>query len=163
MDHLWTPWRSTYITGQAETKGCIFCDAAGDPSKDSETLVVYRGRLNFVILNRFPYTTGHLMVAPYKHVARLTAVSADTTAEMMQITRHSEEILERTYRPDGLNLGMNLGQAAGAGIAQHIHLHMLPRWIGDANFMTTVAQTRVMPESLGDTYEKLKAAFAGRP
>ncbi len=160
MDHLWTPWRSTYISGKTETPGCIFCSAAADPSQDSKTLVVYRGRLVFVILNRFPYTSGHLMIAPYEHVSRLSSASEEATAEMMAIARRSEQILEQTYKPDGLNMGMNLGEAAGAGIAQHIHLHILPRWSGDANFMTTVAETRVMPEALDRTYEKLRAAFA---
>lgn len=161
MDHLWTPWRSTYISGRTETPGCIFCSAGCDPAHDAEMLVVFRGSFVFVILNRFPYTTGHLMIAPYVHVSRLSAAGEEATTEMMAIARRSEEILERTYTPDGLNLGMNLGEAAGAGIAQHIHLHVLPRWSGDANFMTTVAQTRVMPESLEQTYRKLREAFGG--
>ena len=160
MDHLWTPWRSTYISGKAGKKDCIFCAAANDPAMDSENLVVYRGRLTFVMLNRFPYTTGHFMISPYDHVSRLMAASEETAAEMMQIARLSEDLLERTYHPDGLNMGLNLGEAAGAGIAKHLHLHVLPRWAGDANFMTTIAHTRVMPESLADTYIKLKEAFS---
>lgn len=163
MDHLWTPWRSTYVVHKGDPRTCIFCSVGADPSKDPENLVVFRGALSFIILNRFPYTSGHLMVAPYEHVSRLAAASPETAAEIMRMARLSEEVLEQTYRPDGLNLGMNLGEAAGAGIAQHIHLHVLPRWGGDANFMTTVAHTRVMPESLPETYEKLKSAFAGRP
>jgi ATP adenylyltransferase len=159
MDHLWTPWRSTYISGKSETTDCIFCSAAADPSQDRRTLVVYRGILVFVILNRFPYTSGHLMIAPYDHVSRLSSASEEATAEMMIVARRAEQMLEQTYKPDGLNMGINLGEAAGAGIAQHIHLHVLPRWSGDANFMTTVADTRVMPEALERTYEKLHAAF----
>lgn len=159
MDHLWTPWRSTYISGKTESTGCIFCSAGQDPARDAETLVVYRATYTFVILNRFPYTTGHLMIAPYEHVSRLNAAAEEATTEMMAMSRRSEEILERIYRPDGLNMGLNLGEAAGAGIAQHLHFHVLPRWTGDANFMTTVAHTRVMPESLDQTYAKVREAF----
>ena len=160
MDHLWTPWRSTYISGRTERGGCIFCAAGQDASKDPATLVVFRGALSFIILNRFPYTTGHLMIAPYEHVSRLSAMTEAASAEMMALARRSEQILEAIYRPDGLNMGLNLGEAAGAGIAQHLHLHVLPRWTGDANFMTTVAQTRVMPEALDETYTKLRTGFA---
>jgi len=162
MDHLWTPWRSTYITSKAERSVCIFCEAARASLDDAKNLVVYRAALNFVMLNAFPYTNGHIMIAPYDHVSRLGAATPEATTEMMHIARVAEDVLEQTYRPDGLNLGMNLGEAAGAGIAAHIHLHLLPRWIGDANFMTTVAETRVMPESLADTYRKLRDGFAGR-
>ena len=112
------------------------------------------------MLNRYPYTSGHLMIAPYEHVSRLQQTTPPTTQEMMDLARHAEGFLEDSYRPDGLNLGMNLGEAAGAGIEQHIHLHVLPRWKGDANFMTTVAQTRVVPESLDVTFEKLRSRFA---
>lgn len=160
MDHLWTPWRSTYISGRTESGGCIFCAAGQDASKDPATLVVFRGALSFIILNRFPYTTGHLMIAPYEHVSRLSAMTEAASAEMMALARRSEQLLEAIYRPDGLNMGLNLGEAAGAGIAQHLHLHVLPRWTGDANFMTTVAQTRVMPEALDETYTKLRTGFA---
>ena len=160
MDHLWTPWRSTYVSGKAESQGCVFCIAAQDASRDAETLVVYRGAFTFVILNRYPYTTGHLMIAPYEHVSRLNAASEEATGEIMALSRRSEEILERIYRPAGLNMGLNLGEAAGAGIAQHLHFHVLPRWTGDANFMTTVAHTRVMPESLDQTFAKIREAFA---
>lgn len=159
MEHLWTPWRSTYISGRTESQGCIFCSAAQDPSRDAETFVVYRGAHTFVILNRFPYTTGHLMIAPYQHVSRLSAATDVAASEMMHLARRSEQLLEAVYRPDGINIGMNLGDAAGAGIAQHIHLHVLPRWTGDANFMTTVAHTRVMPEALDQTFAKLRGAF----
>lgn len=156
---LWTPWRSKYIQGNRPEKGCIFCNAANN-SNDASTLVVFRAPSCFVILNRYPYTSGHLMIAPYAHVSRLNQISSGIAGEMMVQARRAEQILEQVYRPGGINLGMNLGEPAGAGIEQHIHLHVLPRWQGDANFMTTVADTRVLPELLDDTYTKLKAAFS---
>ena len=159
MGHLWTPWRSTYITAKRDKNRCIFC--AVESGDDEENLVIYRGEFCFVMLNRYPYTTGHLMIAPYRHVSRLLQVDPEVTDEMMRVARRAEENLEEIYRPDGLNLGMNLGEAAGAGIEQHIHLHVLPRWKGDANFMTTVGEVRIMPEDLSDTYRKLKPRFAG--
>ena len=137
---------------------CLFCEAAASGS-DAENLVVFRGQLLFVMLNRYPYTSGHLMIAPYVHVSRLNQADVATAEELIMLTRQAETILEGVYRPDGLNLGMNLGQAAGAGIEQHIHMHVLPRCNGDANFMTSVSNTRVIPEALDDTYAKLKAAF----
>jgi ATP adenylyltransferase len=158
MDHLWTPWRSKYIQEPRGNANCIFCTAANG-TEDDKTLVVHRGDHCFVLLNRYPYTAGHAMVAPYVHVSRLTQADDVVTAEMMRIARRLEQILEQLYHPNGMNLGLNLGEAAGAGIEQHIHLHVLPRWIGDANFMTTVAQTRVLPELLEDTYIKFRAAF----
>lgn len=134
---------------------CIFCEAAAS-TEDAKSLVVHRGQFCFVILNRYPYTSGHLMIAPYRHVSRLTAVDEVTTAEMMQLVRRAETVLQEAYSPDGLNLGMNLGEAAGAGIEQHIHMHVLPRWRGDANFMTSVGATRIIPEALEDTYRKVR-------
>jgi ATP adenylyltransferase len=143
----------------SDKQRCIFCEAATNAADDIN-LVVHRGALAFIMLNRYPYTSGHLMIAPYEHVSRLTAARESTTAEMMRLARHAEQILEAVYHPDGLNLGMNLGEAAGAGVEQHIHLHVLPRWKGDANFMSTVGNTRVIPETLEDTYAKLKSEFA---
>jgi ATP adenylyltransferase len=160
MDHLWAPWRSTYVKKKRDPQACIFCVAAAGAA-DQENLIVYRGKLSFVILNRYPYTSGHLMIAPYEHVARLSQADEASVEEMMRIARRAENILETVYRADGLNIGMNLGEAAGAGIQQHIHLHILPRWVGDANFMTSVGATRVLPEALEETYAKLKRAFAG--
>lgn len=142
-----------------DKRRCIFCEAATSAA-DEINLVVYRGTLAFIMLNRYPYSSGHLMIAPYEHVSRLNAAAEGTTEEMMRLARSAEEILEEIYRPDGLNLGMNLGEAARAGIEQHIHLHVLPRWKGDANFMSTVGNTRVIPETLEDTYAKVKAKFA---
>jgi ATP adenylyltransferase len=167
MDHLWTPWRSTYIKEKKNEAGCIFCragqrqpDAASQATADRDNLVVYRGSLNFILLNRYPYTNGHVMVAPYQHVSRLNEASEEVSIEMMRLARKTELVLQGTYRPGGLNLGMNLGEAAGAGIEQHIHMHMLPRWAGDANFMTSVGDTRIIPEAMLDTFMKLQAAFA---
>lgn len=160
MQHLWAPWRSTYIKNKAGFRSrCIFCDAVA-LGNDSESLIVHRARLNFVILNRYPYNSGHLMIAPYAHVSRLQQADVDTVEEMMRLSRVSEQVIQDTYTPQGLNIGMNLGEAAGAGIEQHIHLHVLPRWMGDANFMTSVGETRVIPEDLNQTYAKLSKAFS---
>src|SRR4051794_14574913 len=128
MDYLWTPWRSTYIKAKKTRTDCVFCTAARKPAEDKESLVVFRAEHAFVILNRYPYTSGHLMIVPYDHVAKLTEVSTEAAAEMMELARRAEDVIETVYKPDGLNLGMNVGAAAGAGIAQHVHLHMLPRW-----------------------------------
>jgi ATP adenylyltransferase len=141
-----------------DKRRCIFCDALAS-SSDEENLVVYRGESTFAILNRYPYTSGHLMIAPNLHVSRLAQISEKTADEIMDLTRRAEEIIENVYHPDGLNIGMNLGHAAGAGIEEHIHMHILPRWNGDANFMTSIGDTRVIPESLRDTYSKLTRAF----
>lgn len=159
MHHLWAPWRATYVNEKSNPNRCIFCEAAAS-SDDEANLVVYRGRLSFVILNRFPYTSGHLMIAPFAHVSRLGQTDEETAAEIMHLSRLAEQVLEAVYKPDGLNLGMNLGEAAGAGIQQHIHMHLLPRWRGDANFMTSVAETRVASEALEVSYAKLKRAFS---
>jgi len=132
--------------------------AAAD--RDEEWLIVFRGERNFVVLNRFPYTSGHLMVVPYAHVPDLSGIDDPIASELMALARTSERHLRSIYRPDGLNLGMNIGESAGAGIAGHIHMHVLPRWTGDANFMTTVAETRVLPEELNVTWRRLKEAFA---
>jgi ATP adenylyltransferase len=160
MDYLWTPWRTTYMKEKRDKTRCVFC-AAGESLSDEESLVIYRGKLVFVLLNRYPYTSGHLMIAPYAHVSRLRQVDESTTDEMMRLARHAEGVVEDEYKPEGLNLGLNLGEAAGAGIEQHIHMHVLPRWWGDANFMTSVANTRIIPEALEDTYVKIKRGFAG--
>jgi ATP adenylyltransferase len=160
MDYLWSPWRYQYLTAPPALGGCIFCQKASE-QKDAENLVVWRGQRNFVLLNLFPYTSGHLMIAPYEHVARLEDAREETVAEMMLTARAAERHLRAIYRPGGLNLGMNVGRAAGAGIEEHIHMHVLPRWVGDSNFMTVVGETRVLPENLEVTYEKLSRAFAG--
>lgn len=165
MDRLWTPWRYDYIkdaggekTGGDSTSSCIFCELR-DSTDDARNFVVHRARFNFVVLNLYPYTSGHLLVVPHEHTADLDAASKETTDELMDLSKRSQTILRESYRPDGFNLGMNLGQAAGAGVAAHIHLHILPRWTGDANFMSTVGETRVLPEDLKTTYERLRARF----
>jgi ATP adenylyltransferase len=158
VDHLWTPWRSAYIREKKDKTVCIFCSAAAN-SNDEENLVLFRGRAAFILLNRYPYTSGHLMISPYEHVSQLAQATEAATGEMMNLARKAEQILRDVYQPGGLNLGMNLGEAAGAGIEQHIHLHVLPRWTGDANFMTSVGNTRIIPEALQDTYRKLKPRF----
>ena len=162
MDFLWTPWRYQYVTTAGEAAGCIFCAAAGDPAHDRERLVVHRAEHNFVILNRFPYTSGHVMVVPYEHVGRLEDVPDRTLVELIRLAQLAEKHLRAIYRPDGLNLGFNIGQSAGAGIAGHVHMHALPRWTGDTSFMTAVAETRVLPEALETTWERLRAAFASK-
>lgn len=159
MEHLWTPWRSTYVTGKTPAQECIFC-AALHSGADTENLVLHRASHNFVLLNRFPYTSGHLMIAPNEHASRLSQIDESTSDEMWRLARSVEAIFEEIYHPNGVNLGMNLGEAAGAGIAAHLHLHMLPRWNGDANFMTVIGHTRVMPELLEDTFARLRPAFA---
>ena len=160
MDYLWTPWRYPYMVKAAsgEQPNCIFCDAV-TRKNDAETLIVHRGAKAFVILNRFPYTSGHVMIVPYAHVAELSLCDADTLDEIMQLAQRVEAAYRADYKPDGMNLGMNLGRAAGAGVAGHLHLHMLPRWFGDSNFMTVTGETRVHPEDLRTTYEQLSKAL----
>ena len=188
MDRLWTPWRYAYISRSEtpelrpgvpaelsqwqgfEDKHCVFCNmiaaadeaiAHGVPPETAEKAIrlVHRGRYCFICLNVYPYTCGHVMITPYQHLSSLAALPAEAAAEMMRLAQQTESVLRRVYRPAGINLGMNLGEAAGAGVAGHIHLHALPRWVGDANFMTVTAETRVLPESLEVTWERLREAF----
>ena len=156
MDYLWTPWRYHYITKSEPPAVCVFCTAAGS-SDDRKNLIVHRAKHNFIILNRFPYTNGHVMVVPFQHVASLADLPGESLAEMMCLSQQVEKHLRATYRPDGLNLGMNLGRSAGAGIADHLHMHILPRWIGDTNFMTVTGETRILPEDLDITWERLSS------
>ena len=157
MDYLWTPWRYQYMAQVTAGKqpGCIFCDAVA-LNKDDETLIAYRGKKAFIILNRFPYTSGHVMIVPYTHVAELSLCDADALGEMMHLAQRMEKVFQANYKPDGMNLGMNLGRAAGAGVAGHLHLHVLPRWFGDSNFMTVTAETRVHPNDLATVYAAIK-------
>jgi ATP adenylyltransferase len=161
MDYIWTPWRYQYMKEAASgaQPDCIFCDALARKN-DAEALIVHRGAKTFIILNRFPYTSGHVMIVPYAHVAELHLCDRETLGEMMQLARRMETILQADYAPDGMNLGMNLGRAAGAGVTGHLHLHVLPRWIGDSNFMTVTGETRVHPEDLQTTYGRLSKALA---
>jgi ATP adenylyltransferase len=138
----------------------VFCDLLSNSATDEEKFILHRAEFNFVILNIYPYISGHLMIIPYKHLADLDQADKKTTDELMDLTKHCQTALRKVYQPDGINLGMNFGKAAGAGVAEHYHLHLLPRWIGDANFMTAIGQTRTIPESLQTTYEKLKTQFS---
>lgn len=158
MDYLWTPWRYQYVSKADPNQTCIFCEALKQ-SNDAETLILFRGQHNFILLNRYPYTTGHAMIAPYKHVGDLDQAPPETLAEMMQLCQRLQRALAAAYKPEGYNLGMNLGKIAGAGVADHLHMHVLPRWAGDTSFMTTVGETRIEPEDLATTYAKLKAYF----
>jgi ATP adenylyltransferase len=158
MDRLWSPWRYRYVSTARTAGGCIFCEKAAS-SDDRGNFVVLRAERNFLLLNLYPYTSGHLMVAPYQHVATLEDAEPATLEEMMGLTARAERALREVYHPGGLNIGMNLGECAGAGVAGHIHMHVLPRWLGDASFMTTVGETRVLPETLETTYDRLKAAL----
>jgi ATP adenylyltransferase len=157
LEHLWSPWRLAYITGKASAEGCVFCAALSEP--DDESLIVHRGRGCFVILNLFPYNNGHLMVIPNRHIASLGAATAGERAELIELTAAAEAALTEVYQPHGLNMGINLGKPAGAGILDHVHLHVVPRWNGDTNFMTVIGQTRVLPEELLETAAKLRPVF----
>lgn len=157
MDYLWTPWRYAYITGTDKPKGCIFCEL---PKQDDKTAkIVHRGRNCFVILNSYPYTPGHVMVVPYAHLDELQKLSLDAAHEMMDLSQKMEAVLRDLYKPDGVNLGMNIGAAAGAGVAGHVHMHVLPRWVADANFISVVGETRVLPETLETTWKRIRQAL----
>jgi len=158
MDHLWSPWRYKYIASADKTDECVFCRINRE-QKDAENFVVHRATLNFIVLNLFPYTSGHLMIVPYEHKASLVEFDTATTTEMLELAKRSQLALEAEYHPDGFNIGMNLGRSAGAGVADHLHLHVVPRWIGDANFVSIVGETRVLPEDLAATYLKLTKHF----
>lgn len=158
-ERLLAPWRMEYIEHAGEPKaGCVFCTMSRE-QRDKEHLILYRGRYNFIILNAFPYNTGHLMVIPYHHTAALADLPPETQTEMMQLATLSIAALQRAMHPEGFNLGMNLGRPAGAGIAEHLHLHVVPRWTGDTNFMPVVGNTRVLPESLSRTWERMHRAL----
>lgn len=161
MDYLWTPWRYAYLTTaakpQGNPEGCIFCELPKLPDIDAK--IVYRGEHCYIILNSFPYTSGHVMVVPFLHLDELRKLPAAVAQEMMALSQRLEGVLRQVYSPDGINMGMNIGRAAGAGVAGHVHMHILPRWIGDANFMTVTGESRVLPETLDITYERIRAAI----
>jgi ATP adenylyltransferase len=160
MERLWSPWRLAYVTGTASATGCVFCEANGSsPDAARDVLVLVRGRLSYVILNLYPYNSGHLMVAPNRHFGSLAGATVDELAEMMRFTRDAEVALTEAYQPHGINVGINLGRPAGAGIVDHIHIHLVPRWTGDTNFMSVVGCTRVLPEDLGDSAKRLRPIF----
>ena len=157
MDRLWAPWRLSYVTASsAPATDCIFCNACISP--DAE-LILLRGTLCFVVLNLYPYNNGHLMVVPNRHLAALEALTPEEQVELMQLTRLSEMALGEAYSPHGINVGINLGKAAGAGIENHLHIHLVPRWSGDTSFMTAVGNTRVLPEDLPATVARLRPIF----
>ncbi|HVO96644.1 MAG TPA: HIT domain-containing protein [Bryobacteraceae bacterium] len=151
MEHIWSPWRYRYVSKERSDE-CIFC------AKKSE-YILHRAEHNFVLLNLYPYTSGHLMIAPYQHVATLAESGPAALKEMMLLAQRAEIALKKVYNAAGFNMGLNIGEAAGAGVAGHIHMHVLPRWPGDANFMTTIAETRVLPEDLETTYKRLLEVF----
>jgi ATP adenylyltransferase len=164
VDVLWSPWRYDYIKNgeqkpAADSSGCVFCDILKSSASDKEKYILYRAEHNFVILNIYPYISGHLMIVPFSHIADLDRAEKAITDELMDLTKLCQKALREAYQPNGFNLGMNLGKAGGAGVAEHFHMHILPRWVGDANFMTAVGETRTIPESLQTSYEKLKDKF----
>jgi ATP adenylyltransferase len=164
MDILWNPWRYDYIkSGEQDASAvksdCVFCELQKNPATDEEKFILHRAGFNFIILNIYPYISGHLMVVPYEHIADLDRADKQTTDELMDLSKKCQTALREIYQPHGFNLGINQGKAAGAGVAGHLHQHILPRWVGDANFMTTISETRTIPEDLPTTFNKLKPKF----
>ncbi|PYV57933.1 MAG: HIT family hydrolase [Acidobacteria bacterium] len=161
MDYLWTPWRYAYITnaakGEVSADRCIFCELPKLP--DAEAKIVHRGEHCYIILNSFPYTSGHVMVVPFAHLDELQKLPSAAADEMMALCQKMEGVLRQVYSPDGMNVGMNIGRAAGAGVTGHIHMHVLPRWVGDTNFMTVTGESRVLPEALDETWRRIRAAL----
>jgi ATP adenylyltransferase len=159
MDYLWTPWRYAYVSTAEKAQGCVFCNAV-NAGGDEKNLIVHRGQRCFVILNAYPYTPGHVMIVPYEHVDELQKLPPEAATEMMALAQRMETVLRELYHPDGINLGMNIGKAAGAGIAGHIHMHVLPRWVADANFLSVVGETRILPETLEETWKRMTKALS---
>lgn len=155
MERLWAPWRMRYIEGADSAVGCIFCSKP-EEEQDTENLILWRGEKTFIILNAFPYANGHLMVTPYHHTADLDELNDIEMLEMMSSTRLAVNLLKAAFKPDGFNIGINMGRVAGAGIADHVHIHVVPRWNGDTNFMPVLGDVRVIPESLAVVFERLK-------
>lgn len=160
-DVVWAPWRMTYILAQ-KSPGCIFCERPRE-HHDTKNLILWRGRTAFVMMNLYPYNNGHLMVVPQAHVASLTALEPSQRAELGELTMRCEQVLRQAMRPDGFNIGLNLGSAAGAGIAEHLHVHIVPRWEGDTNYMSVVGETRVIPQHIDATYALLAPYFQALP
>jgi ATP adenylyltransferase len=158
VERLYASWRHAYVTRSTEADACVFCVAQESP--EAGALIVHEGRAAYVILNLFPYNSGHLMVVPRRHVARLADLTREELLEMAELTRAAEQALTEVYRPQGINVGMNLGRPAGAGVADHLHTHLVPRWTGDTNFMTIIAEVRVLPEELEQSAARLRPAFA---
>lgn len=164
MDVLWSPWRYDYIKAdeksvEPDSKACVFCGILNSSASDEEKFILHRAEFNFVILNIYPYISGHLMIVPFDHLAALDRAEKESSDELMDLTKRCQGVLKTVYEPHGINIGMNLGKAAGAGVTDHFHMHLLPRWVGDANFMTAIGETRTIPESLETTFRKLKPHF----
>ena len=158
MKHLWAPWRMEYIENHEKQDGCVFCTAQAR-ADGTENLIAFRGKNAYVILNRYPYTSGHLMVIPFIHKPTLEELDPSTRMEMMELTSQCMTVLRNIYKPQGFNMGANIGEAAGAGVRGHVHIHILPRWAGDTNFMSALGETRVLPEALEDTYKRVHEGF----
>lgn len=158
MKRIFTPWRMKYLNSEKKEDGCIFCVVI-EQKDDSNNLIIHRGERSFVILNRYPYTSGHLMVIPYQHSETLSDLGTETRNEMMELVNKASEVVKEVYKPEGFNIGINMGSAAGAGIADHIHIHVVPRWIGDTNFIPVVGDTRLIPEELDTTYKRIKSEW----
>jgi len=162
MDYLWTPWRYAYVTGAQKVDGCIFCELP-KLGNDEKARIVHRAQHCYVVLNTYPYTPGHVMIVPFAHLDELQKLSTAAAHEMMDLSQQMERVLRQLYRPDGVNLGMNIGKAAGAGVAGHIHMHALPRWVADANFVSVIGETRMLPETLEITYSRITQALREAP
>jgi ATP adenylyltransferase len=158
LDYIWSPWRMTYIENPNKEETCVFCT---EPTRSDspENLIVFRGQQTYVILNRYPYTSGHLMVVPYLHQPTLELLSPEIRAEMIEMVSNAIEVLKTEYNPQGFNIGINIGSAAGAGIVEHVHMHVVPRWAGDTNFMSSLGSTRVLPEELPVTWKRVKETW----
>lgn len=157
MKHMWSPWRMEYIQN-SKVEGCIFC-MVQDVEDGTENLIAFRSEHAYVILNRYPYTSGHLMVVPYVHKPNLEELDPETRAEMMELTTRCMTVLRKIYNPPAFNMGANIGEAAGAGVKAHVHIHIVPRWAGDTNFMSSIGEVRVLPELLEDTYRRVRQGF----
>jgi len=160
MEHLFAGWRAQFVAGEDRPVGCVFCTIGAEPDHDDAHYVIARGDTCFVVLNLYPYTSGHLMVVPNAHVGDLAGLDGALAEEMWAFIRAAHDALRAAYHPEGINVGMILGRAAGAGIAEHVHVHLVPRWSGDANFMSTLAETRVLPETLSDSLIKLRTHWS---
>lgn len=158
MNHIWSPWRMEYIESSNKVEGCIFC-IVQEMVDGTENLIAHRGNRAYVILNRYPYTSGHLMVVPFDHKPNLEELDPETRAEMIELSTRCMTVLRRIYKPQAFNMGANIGEAAGAGVKSHVHIHIVPRWAGDTNFMSTLGHTRVLPEALERTFERVKKVF----
>lgn len=159
MDYLWTPWRYAYVTAAGKVSGCIFCDLP-KLGNDVDARIVHRAKSCYIVLNTYPYTPGHVMIVPFAHLDELQRLPPEAAHEMIDLAQRMEKVLRQLYSPDGINLGMNIGRAAGAGVAGHIHMHALPRWVADANFVSVIGETRILPETLDQTYQRIQGAFA---